>query len=131
VTPTQRAGSADESVGTKAGRSTTVLCAWCGAHITPGTRGPLPKWCSDACRHRAWEQTRAAACGRSAVEVVERRVEVPVVLSPTRREWPRVLHELTTQLDDGRLDDRDLASLSEAMASALAALERRSRHRSS
>ncbi len=85
----------------------TVPCGWCGGHITPGARGPIPKWCSATCRHRAWEQTRAAASGRSAVEVLERRIEIPVVLMPTRRDWPRVLGELTAQLEDGRLYDRD------------------------
>jgi hypothetical protein len=29
-----------------------------------------------------------------------------------RRDWPRVLRELTIQLDDGRVYDRDLATLS-------------------
>lgn len=124
-TPTQGARSADGPVGARASRATTVPCAWCGAHVSPGTRGPLPKWCSDTCRHRAWEQARAAACGRSAVEVIERRVEVPVALSPTRRDRARVLLELTAQLDGGRLYDRDLASSAEAIMSALAALERR------
>lgn len=34
--------------------------------------GRRPKWCPDTCRHRAWEQRRAVASGRAAVEV-ERR----------------------------------------------------------
>ncbi len=58
------------------------------------------------------EQERAAASGRSAVEVVERRVEVPTAIPLNRRDWPHVLRELTTQLDNGRAYDRDLATLS-------------------
>jgi hypothetical protein len=109
----------------KAPRAVAVPCAWCGACITPKARGPIPKWCSATCRHRAWEQIRAAASGRSAVEVVERRIEVPVAVVPRRRDWPRVLGELVAQLEDGRLYDRDLAPLATAMATSLAALRRR------
>lgn len=42
------------------------------------SRGRVPKWCSASCRHRAWEQRRAAEAGLAAVEVVDRRVEVIV-----------------------------------------------------
>ncbi len=93
-------------------RAAATACAWCGGRVTPRSRGPIPKWCSATCRHRAWEQARAAASGRSAVEVVERRVEIPTAVPLARRDWPRVLRELTTQLDDGRVYDRDLATLS-------------------
>ncbi len=114
--------------GARAGRAVAVPCGWCGARITPAARGPLPTWCSATCRHRAWEQTRAAASGRSAVKVVERRVEVPVLRTPARREWPAVLRELAAQLDDGRLYDRDLAPLAKALAVVSASLERRIPH---
>src|SRR4051812_5861865 len=79
-------------------RTAATTCGWCGGPITPRSRGPIPKWCSATCRHRAWEQTRAVASGRSAVEVVERRVEVRVPIAPTRRDWPRLLGELARQL---------------------------------
>src|SRR4051794_33891290 len=59
-------------------RLAATTCAWCGGKIEPKTRGRIPKWCSAACRQRAWEQSRAAASGRAAIEVVERVVEVPV-----------------------------------------------------
>lgn len=39
-------------------------------------RGRVPKWCSSSCRHRAWEQRRAADAGLAAVKVVDRVVEV-------------------------------------------------------
>ncbi len=123
--PPPRVRSADPPGDTNAVQAVTVLCAWCGGRITPGARGPIPKWCSATCRHRAWEQTRAAASGRCAVEVVERRIEVSVPLLPSRRDWPRVLGELAAQLEDGRLYDRDLAPLATAMATSLAALRRR------
>ncbi len=123
--PPARARSAGPPGDMTAARAVTVPCAWCGARITRGARGPIPKWCSATCRHRAWEQTRAAASGRSAVEVLERRIEVPVALVPTRRDWPRVLGELAAQLEDGRLYDRDLAPLATAMATSVAALRRR------
>src|SRR5215218_1019664 len=78
-----------------------------------------------ACRHRAWEQTQAAASGRAAVEVVERRVEVRVPLEPTRRDWSRLLGELAEQLNDGRVYDRDLPGLTRALEPVLQAYRRR------
>ena len=108
-------------------RTAATTCGWCGGPITPRSRGPIPKWCSATCRHRAWEQGRAAASGLSAVDVIERRVEVRVPLAPTRRDWPRVLGELAGQLNDGRVYDRDLPGLARALEHALQAYRRRAR----
>ncbi len=85
---TLRVTSAEPLGDTTVARAVSAPCAWCGGRITPAARGPIPKWCSATCRHRAWEQTRAAASGRCAVEVLERRVEVPVALVSTWRDWP-------------------------------------------
>ncbi len=103
----------------------TATCGWCGATIHPGARGPIATWCSSSCRHRAWEQRRAAASGRSAVQVVKRRVEVPVPTPLSRRAWPTTLQELAGQLDDGRIYDRDLAALAAALEKVLGMFERR------
>jgi hypothetical protein len=84
-------------------RRAATTCGWCGGPIQPKARGRIPTWCSPACRQRAWEQSRAAASGRAAVQVVERRVEVPTRLPLSRRDWPQALHELAQQLDDGRI----------------------------
>jgi hypothetical protein len=43
-------------------------------------------------------------------------VQIPVPAAPTRRDWARLLHDLASQLDDGRIYDRDLLSLSGANA---------------
>ena len=104
-----------------------TTCGWCGGPITPGRRGPIPKWCSATCRHRAWEQSRAANSGRTAVQVVERRVEIRVPLEPTRRDWPRLLGELAGQLDDGRVYDRDLPALVRTLDPVLRSYRRRAR----
>ena len=93
--------------------------------MEPKARGRLPKWCSASCRQRAWEQARAATSGRSAVQVVERRVEIPVPMPPTRRDWPRLLEELAHQIGDGRVYDRDLDGLSSALTAVLEAVGRR------
>jgi len=106
-------------------RAAATDCAWCGGPITRRSRGPIPKWCSATCRHRAWEQTRAAASGRSAVEVVERRVKVPVPVTPARRDWPGLLEELARQIENGRVYDRDLLDLSDALGTVLEAYRRR------
>jgi hypothetical protein len=93
--------------------------------LEPKPRGRIPKWCSASCRQRAWEQSRAAASGGAAVRVVERRVEVPTRLPLTRRDWLQALQELTQQLDDGRIYDRDLPGLAVALDAVLEAYNRR------
>ena len=104
------------------------MCGWCGGPITVKATGRLPKWCSPSCRQRAWEQSRAAASGRSAVQIVERRVEVPIPVAPRRQDWPRLLGDLARQLDDGRIYSRDLLSLSVPLNDVLEAFTRRSGH---
>lgn len=64
-------------------RSATVTCAWCRQEVAVPVKGRVPKWCGTSCRHRAWEQTRAAASGRSAVDVVERVVTVQLPRAAT------------------------------------------------
>lgn len=111
----------------------TLVCGWCGSPVVVPARGRVPKWCSSSCRHRAWELTRAAASGRAAVEVVDRVVEVDkpvavveqVPVSPHGRAWPRALADLVTELDTGRVYDRDLPALADALGQVLEALERR------
>jgi hypothetical protein len=80
-------------------RAAATSCGWCSGPITPRTAGPIPKWCSATCRHRAWEQVRAAASGRSAVEVVERVVIVPAehpsATPPRQLAWVDLLRELS------------------------------------
>ncbi len=106
-------------------RRAAPTCGWCGGPIQPKARGRIPTWCPPACRQRAWEQSRAAASGRGAVQVVERRVEVPTRQPLTRRDWPQALQELAQQIDDGRIYDRDLSGLSVALDAVLEAYNRR------
>ena len=115
----------------------TLVCGWCSREFLPATRGRTPKWCSQVCRQRAWEQRRAARSGLAAVEIVQQVVEVEKVvekqrvqrievpLRPSGRGWPELLTELVDQLDRGRIYDRDLAELAAALSEVLQALERR------
>ena len=113
----------------------TLACGWCGSPILLPARGRTPKWCSSSCRHRAWELTRAAASGHAAVQVVDRVVEVdrlvtavrevPVTTVPTGAAWPAALAQLATALDTGRVYDRDLPALAQALAGVADALDRR------
>lgn len=118
----------------------TVACGWCGATVTVPNRGRIPRWCSATCRHRAWEQRRAAASGRAAIVVVDRPVEVvrtitkvqrvivetPIVMAPhTVDEWADLLAELTDRLDRGRIYDRDVPALRPAVATLVEAFNRR------
>jgi hypothetical protein len=117
----------------------TIPCGWCGRPIALRTTGRIPKWCSDPCRHRAWEQRRALASGRPLVEVVDRlievekrvrvveRVEVPV--RPCRDEWAGLLEELAKQLDSGRVYDRHLPQIVAAIDEILRSIARRSTRR--
>jgi hypothetical protein len=108
-------------------RAAAARCGWCGGDIAVKVTGRIPKWCSPTCRQRAWEQSRAAASGRSAVEVVERVVEVPVAHegAPRREQWPPLLRELTAQLYDGRVYARDLPDLGAVLGDLVAAYNRR------
>lgn len=112
-------------------RRAATKCGWCGGAIEPKTRGRIPKWCSAACRQRAWEQSRAAASGRSAVSVVERRVVIPVRSfgvqegrQPLHGEWVSVLRTLAGQLESGAIYARDIPTLTVALNDVLAAYER-------
>lgn len=62
-------------------------------------------------RHRAWEQRRAAASGRSAIELIERVIEVErpvevvrsveVEVMPKGARWAAALNDFARQLDNG------------------------------
>lgn len=117
-----------------------VQCGWCGQPTPIPARGRVPKWCSSTCRHRAWEQRRAAASGLCAVEVVDRTIETvtvhtvvkpePVTVHVERRprsasEFAQVLLDLAHRLDTGRIYDRDLATFDAPVTALLEALLRR------
>ena len=100
-----------------------VVCGWCRTEVPVPPRGRVPKWCSSSCRHRAWEQRRAADAGLAAVEVVdrvvevvrvekvveERSVQVPVPRSPrSTRDWVDVLNRLDWALQTNRMELDDL-----------------------
>jgi hypothetical protein len=106
-------------------RLAATTCGWCGGPLVVKGRGRIPKWCSASCRQRAWEQSRAAASGLAAIQVVERRIEVPVPAAPKRADWPAQLHELARQIDDGRIYDRDLDELAAAINAVVDACVRR------
>jgi hypothetical protein len=59
------------------------------------------------------------------VRVVEGPVEVPVRTAPTRRGWLPLLGALAGQIDHGRIYDRDLPDLSDALDTVLDAYRRR------
>lgn len=131
-------------------RPVTVTCSWCRQEVAVPAKGRVPKWCGTSCRHRAWEQHRAAASGRSAVQVVERVVErvvtvqlpapqprptptppaftQPTPATPTGSGWTPLLTELARQLDTGRIYRRDLDAILPAFDQALQALNRRLTH---
>lgn len=118
-----------------------ISCGWCGAEVPVPPRGRVPKWCSSSCRHRAWEQRRAAEAGLAALEIVDRpveviverervvehRVNVPVRHSPhSTREWIDVLDRLTWALSTNRMDKTDLAALEPALSRVLISFSDRS-----
>jgi hypothetical protein len=125
-----------------------VNCGWCGKFVAVPLRGRVPKWCSPACRHRAWEQRRAADSGLAAVDVVEQtverpvRVEVPVPGPPApappplpaqfpknAEEWARHLDQLAIVLDSGLMYNRSLPTLEPSLKRLVDAYNRRLRPR--
>lgn len=100
-----------------------VSCVWCGTSVTVKARGPLPKFCSSTCRHRAWEQTRAARAGRAAVVVANRAV---VGCPGDVQTWVRHLDRLAQEIGAGRLD---LDPLAPALDDLFAAVLGRRAHR--
>jgi hypothetical protein len=114
-----------------------VPCGWCGESITLAGTGRVLKWCSQACRQRAWVQRQAAGEDRAFDRVVdhvvgvdvERRVPVvqgvEVVVQPKGAEWPVVLRQLVKQLESGRPYDRDLQALAVALSEVLDFVTRR------
>lgn len=129
-------------------RPAAVDCAWCGQVVTVAPRGRIPTWCGTGCRHRAWEQNRAAASGLAGREVVERVVERVVTLTvrvpaphPTRNEpspvrpptraneWVRALDDLVRHIETGRIYSRDLDSVGAALQRAMAAAVSQARYR--
>ena len=98
-----------------------LACGWCGQPVTVKARGPVPKWCSPACRQRAWEASRAASSGKTAVQVVDRDV---LVIPGDGPGWVAHLGLLARQLGQGptMVADHDL----DAVAVALDAPSRRS-----
>lgn len=123
-TPTTAAPSRREAART---------CGWCGNPIEIKATGRIPKWCSASCQQRAWEQSRAAASGRSAVEIVERVVEVPVARERAPRRAAKngasLLQEVTAHLVDGRIYARDLPELGTALTDVVSAYDRRRKSR--
>ncbi len=109
-----------------------VRCGWCGEAVAIPPRGRVPKWCTSTCRHRAWEQRRAADSGIVAVEVVQQVVEVKATRSQERRtaqEWAKLLTELSDRLDRRRIYDRDLPGLDDSVLALVQAFNCRTAKR--
>ncbi len=95
------------------GRPDVVACEWCGSDVVVAVRGRVPRWCGSGCRHRAWEQRRAAT-----------PVSPPASAAPRGPEWPELLAELTRQLDAGRVEVCDLPAITAEFEAASAAINR-------
>ncbi|WP_375497176.1 hypothetical protein [uncultured Jatrophihabitans sp.] len=105
-----------------------VECGWCKQAIVVQRTGRMPKWCSQVCRQRAWEHTRAAQSGQAAVRVVDRYVAAV----PNNGEgWIAQLGTLAEQItsNPGPIGDQDLDQLAAALEVAQAAVVGRSQWR--
>lgn len=98
-----------------------VECAWCGAPTPVKSRGPLPRFCSANCRHRAWEQERAARDGRAAVATVDRFI---ATYPGDAEAWVKQLDWLAIDVRDGRLAGELLIGPLDAVSAAIAFRER-------
>lgn len=101
-----------------------LACGWCGQPVTVKARGPVPKWCSPACRQRAWEASRAASSGKTAVQVVDRDV---LVIPGDGPGWVAHLGLLARQLGQGptMVADHDLDAVAVALDAAVEAVTQR------
>jgi len=116
----------DADVGSSAGGvripGQRVACLWCGSFVDVKARGPLPKFCSATCRHRAWEQERAARAGRAAVVAVDRLV---VAFPEDARTWVTYLERLADDVIHGQLDETAVAPALDRVCAAVASRRRR------
>ncbi|WP_297190591.1 hypothetical protein [uncultured Corynebacterium sp.] len=81
-------------------------CAWCGKSIEAGTRGRRRKYCSQACRQRAYEQRNNLANTNIPIEAV--------VLTPEQAEQLKdQLFEVRCAAEDIREAIKDGASAEE------------------
>lgn len=94
----------------------SVECAWCGSSTPVKGRGPLPRFCSANCRHRAWEMERAARAGRAAVTTVDRFV---ATYPDSSRAWVEQLSRLAADVREGRLDVEVLVGPLDAVYAAI------------
>jgi len=101
-----------------------VVCLWCGSSVAVKARGPLPKFCSATCRHRAWEQARAARDGRVAVVAVDRLV---ATYPKDARGWGEHLERLAEDVRRGQLDEGELTAALDLVYAAVARRQRRFR----
>ncbi len=108
----------DGGVRGDVGRPDVVACEWCGREVVVAVRGRVPRWCGSGCRHRAWEQHRAAGA------VSPPASQAPASAAPTGPEWPGLLAELSRQLDTGRVEVCDLPAITAELDAALAAINR-------
>lgn len=74
-----------------------LRCVWCGGPIEVKARGPLPRWCSSTCRHRAWERARALGSMRVAQPVPLALANVPL----DTEGWLIQLANLRRQIETG------------------------------
>jgi len=102
-------------------RPDVVACGWCGRKVVVAARGRVPHWCGSGCRHRAWEQRRAA--GPVSPSASQAPASAPP-MGPMGPEWPGLLAELSRQLDAGRVEVCDLPAITAEFDTALAAINR-------
>lgn len=118
-----------------------LACGWCVASVTVPARGAGAEIVlGHVSASGPGEQARAAASGRSAIQVVDRTIEtvttvtvvqhhtaqVPIPSRPASvPEFDEVLADLTRRVDSGRVYDRDLPVLIGAARDLVEALSRR------
>ena len=105
----------------RAARTATPMATAGGEASRAHPTGPILTWRSLSCRQRASEQVRPRppVLLPSGSSRGEWRSAHPA--APTRWNRTELLQELARQLDDGRIDHRDLSSLSETLNAVLGA----------
>ena len=81
----------------------------------------MPKYCSANCRHRGWEQERAARAGRAAVVVLDRTV---TAYPQGTSEWIAQLERLATEVRRGQIDGTSLTAALDLVHAAVVSRRR-------
>ncbi|ALC05840.1 hypothetical protein CDES_07135 [Corynebacterium deserti GIMN1.010] len=92
----------------------TPTCAWCGKDVASTGRGRPRKYCSQACRQRAYEQRNNVSGTNIPAEAVIMSPDKANELKDSLFELRCAAEDIATAVNDGE-EARDIAALSQEL----------------